>query len=774
MECHTSPQRVDETLICGTGTRYCRDGKWGSCESVVQFTRPAASARVIRKAGGLYQCSGCDPLCFQARDTPTQADLQGDSSEGVQYVPEAGGIGLQPREPGMDPSLEDSDGDGVVDAADECDGDGFRAPCDGTASEDGFYHVLPLGGPAELDPLDLSIRIRTADVYFLMDTTGSMDGEIETLQRDLTTGVFSTGCDGGIIGSIQCTIPDAWFGVGHFDDYPVEPYGGAAEGDIVYGHAKDIDADVAAAQQAVNDLELHYGSDGPESQSQALWAMATGRGLGEYLPARTGCADGRWGYPCFREGTVPIVVLMTDAEFHNGTNTALDYTGLGSQPEVPTNPPVDANNDQLSRAVDLGDVTDRWVSQAGNLCGRIDRRADCTYWSSGGEAYYKFSVRERTEITLTLQGTQVTYPTLTLLRSNQVYDSCAAWPSAPPQLVRTLDPGEYYVVVDNYWHGCDDYQLTVGKAPPVPPTDYPVAWSDALSSLRDRGVKVITVQSCDGQAWCAGGVDDAKALANATQSVDSAGKTLIFPISESGAGLSSSVVDAVVDLADYSRMDVTARAVDNPDTPEDERALVEAITAVAHDPGRCESIDGGSRFVQCLPGTGVDFRVAFRNPGFPQMTETRVFEFAIQVLGDGQYELKRVPVRIVIPAEVATYPEPGNYWKQYDASSSCSGETERPQWESLAWTADLPPGTTLRFDLRTADTEEALADAEVISVAAQNVASPVDLAPLLEEAGVSRNHNLLRIGAHLGPSPDELKTPVLQGWELTVHCVFAE
>src|SRR5690606_16170949 len=101
----------------------------------------------------------------------------------------------------------------------------------------------------------------------------------------------------GIIGAIRCTIPDAWFGVGYHDDIPVSPYGGS--GDIVYRNVLDIQSSLPAAQAAVNTLSLHWGNDGPESETQALWAIATGGGISSYLPARTGCAAGRWGYPCF-------------------------------------------------------------------------------------------------------------------------------------------------------------------------------------------------------------------------------------------------------------------------------------------------------------------------------------------------------------------------------------------------------------------------------------------------------------------------------------------
>jgi hypothetical protein len=56
--------------------------------------------------------------------------------------------------------------------------------------------------------------VRVADVYFLVDTTNSMDDTISGLQTTLT---------GTIIPGIHTAIDDVHFGVGRFADYPVSP-----------------------------------------------------------------------------------------------------------------------------------------------------------------------------------------------------------------------------------------------------------------------------------------------------------------------------------------------------------------------------------------------------------------------------------------------------------------------------------------------------------------------------------------------------------------------
>jgi hypothetical protein len=87
--------------------------------------------------------------------------------------------------------------------------------------------------------------------------------------------------------------------------------------------------DDAAVRAAVGRLALGNGFDGPESSLQAMWAVATGNALtwpGGSVPARTGCAAGRTGYPCFRPDAVPIIVNFTDAPMHNGPGNVNPYS----------------------------------------------------------------------------------------------------------------------------------------------------------------------------------------------------------------------------------------------------------------------------------------------------------------------------------------------------------------------------------------------------------------------------------------------------------------
>jgi len=628
IDCYGDAEEVDGVLTCRRGQRYCADGAWTACEMIHEYEVVARESSLVT---GPSRCNPCDPACAVSRDIPSGADLPG-RSEDLEYDPSAGGIRLEGGDTTM-PMLPDSDGDGIPDVADECVGPGaFRDASGGCYGDTFFFHELPYGGPAEIDPLDVRVQVRTADVYFLMDTTGSMGGELANLRSDLTSGSFIAGCGGGIIGAVRCTIPDAWFGVGTHDDFPYSPFGSSGCGDRVYRNLRNIDPSVSGAQSAVNSIPLHCGSDGPESQTQALWAIATGNGFSGYLGSSS-CGGGRWGYPCFRPGTIPIVVLFTDAPFHNGPY---------------------------------------------------------------GYNYY---------------GT---------------------------------------------------------------PGSRAASWSQTVNELNRNNIRVITVQS--GSTWYSPpyGLPDANALADATGSYSSSGSRYVFRISESGTGLSRAVVDAVVDLANYNRMDISARATNNPATPIDERGFVDSITAVGWGPGSCTGISGGRTFVQCLPGTNVDFNVAFRNDIVMPTATAQVFDFFIEVIGDGTAVLERVPVRIVVPPETPAYAPEGSYWRDYDSTLYCA-DNERPDWGALEWEiVSLPSGTSVRWEIRAASTAGGLASATPVTFTTPSTMSPIDIAARLASAGVPNLLEYLRVTAVLRANPARSETPVLRSFTAHFTCVPVE
>lgn len=523
-----------------------------------------------------------------------------------------------------------------------------------------IYHELPFGSTAGPDGLNFSTKLRTADVYFLFDTTGSMGEELSNLQAAMTSGTYTAGCPGGIIGSIKCIIPDAWFGVGRHDDFPVSPYGWAPSGDVVYENRADLNENPAVAQAAINGIGLHYGNDWPEAQTPALWATVTGRGLNGYFGTRTGCAAGRWGYPCFRPGTIPIVMLFTDAPFHNGVGGRYPYA-------------------------------DNSLFPGGSSTGTL--------------------------------GTQ--------------------------------------------------------RGP---------TFAEAVAEFNARGAKVIIVDSSGGDATARG---DFNAFASGTGSLVSGGANAVYGISSNGTGLGTAVVNAVSDLANYSRMDVTAVALDNPATAGvDERCFVKAIAgapvgtirlsnpgigeSAPYAAGRCTdppTAIGGVPVTarQCLPGTQVNFRAEFANNCVPSTAMRQTFTFEILVQGNGTYELGRVPVTIVVPEQA--FPPSGTFTYDIDALTAC-GAGRQAAWRELQFVADTPTGTSIDIDTYTSNTTAGLATAPAVRLGTTPPAtSPLDIESALTIAAQPTRAPYLRVKFTLNSDALRSRTPVLRGYRVLFDCI---
>lgn len=233
--------------------------------------------------------------------------------------------GLEWSETGTDFRNPDSDGDGVTDMIEIAAGTDPLDERDNPRIRGDFVFKVPYQEDPEppMDTLVFSTDIQQADVYFLIDTTASMGGEIENLTETLST---------TIIPAIRTEIMDAWFGVGAFDDYPIAPYGSNVRGDMPFYQIQRMTASAENAQAAVAGLSVHFGDDRAESHVTALYTLATGLGDGVYIDPPSECLSMERGYACFRERALPIILLITDAPFHNGPGGAEPYSGVPTSP----------------------------------------------------------------------------------------------------------------------------------------------------------------------------------------------------------------------------------------------------------------------------------------------------------------------------------------------------------------------------------------------------------------------------------------------------------
>ncbi len=279
----------------------------------------------------------CSWIDTDGDSTPDFVDTDSDN-DGIPDSEERGRTGTDPYD-------RDTDGDGVTDLGEIAAGTDPRDPAD-TIPEGDFFVVLPYLGAHDVRTLQFGTNLQVADIYFLIDSTGSMEAPIANVRSSLSH----------IAAQIALSIPDVEMGVGHFEDFPFasgSPFGPTffgGPGDTAYANLQDITAEVASVQSALDGITIGDGHDGPESQVEALYQTATGMGgswsfmsgVASWSLPRRDCpaildeTGQRRGYPCFRPGSLPIVILVTDLEWHNGsaTGTRWPYSAIIPSPHT--------------------------------------------------------------------------------------------------------------------------------------------------------------------------------------------------------------------------------------------------------------------------------------------------------------------------------------------------------------------------------------------------------------------------------------------------------
>ena len=300
-----------------------------------------------------------------ARTSPCSDVLDTDGTGGFDFQdPDADDDGLPDAdEDGLCPNVDcrvlvdcDSDPDGVIDLVELA---AMGDPCDGMAPPDaGLYFVVPFQAGEQRKKFDFSTGVKDADVYFLIDTTNSMQPAIDNIKSSLDSSIIPTILNGDATATPEIpAIPGAWIGIGDFKDVPWAPWG--IPGDRIYGFKFDLGADAGGTvygnmsppnssggvftapdnvRDILNSLAASGGGDSPEAASQALFLASTNEdyravGGGEPWPPndppgsgnfdaaewRKSCDDAsKLGRACFRPGKLPIFVIVTDAGFHNG------------------------------------------------------------------------------------------------------------------------------------------------------------------------------------------------------------------------------------------------------------------------------------------------------------------------------------------------------------------------------------------------------------------------------------------------------------------------
>ena len=180
----------------------------------------------------------------------------------------------------------DTDGDGYSDLAEILIG---SDPCNAAegVKDKGveFYFELPYQGEQKEDTLTFAPTVKKADIFFNVDTTGSMGGAISNLKSGLSNTIIP-----GVTGRIS----DAAFGVGWFNDPS-------------YAIVNTPTTNIATAQSSVNGLAAGVPGSGGDTDEQGYDSLIQI------------VNSGGW-----RDKTIPIIMHMTDAPSKGSRDNAVN------------------------------------------------------------------------------------------------------------------------------------------------------------------------------------------------------------------------------------------------------------------------------------------------------------------------------------------------------------------------------------------------------------------------------------------------------------------
>ncbi len=759
------------------------------------------------------QCAPNRPDCSISSDFPVQGDLNSTNSAGVRYSQTTGSLVIDRAS-----SLPDGDLDGVPDDADDCPGmPGWRTPCDGDPSNDGIYQVLffdPLGTPEAVRTsiIGTTADIPAIDIYLLVDGTTSMAGEIGVLQSEITT----------VISDIEALFSDAQLGLGLYRDYPVNPLA-MPYSQAPYHHILDLTDDRPLFEKAVRTLNTVGNMTNAEAGSQALFAVASGQGLGDFVPNRAPCPMGQVGYPCFRSGVMRLVLNISDAAMYNGPAGPPYPAFMPSRPGVDTIPPVQMfpallDADGAGSALDLGDLSDPLLTfQSLTLMGMSTLLSNQVNTAIAPGCQTQSGMppgddMDDKDVVITFRFDS---PTVTLV---DAFANNTHWPGANVALFDNamLDPAmtlgcdgmatgnwgaiqwvptttqQYYLVVDGQVPAADPFVEPEGAfsisivhdGDPSNPTwmtaDAPVDWPSTQAALVGNDIRVASVLSPKDAMTMPSDADaDARAVAMATGAATVAGPWVGEITAPDGEGLGGQITTTLQDI----RYDIQAVAVEDPATPMfDETVFVESLGP--QDCAVAETLDCNApmmdRCLACEKGADIEFELRLLNNSVAQTATAQVFDFEVILWVDGTVELERIPVRVLVPDDATVdfdgTPGANFYENSYDSLDRCVTPPERPDWGDLTWTGSTPGDSSIEFQFRSANTAAELdtATPAVVVIPADTTETTLDIGQELIADGIPNGLPFLRVTAVLNPTSDLAATPELSGWELEFVCFPAD
>ena len=162
------------------------------------------------------------------------------------------------------------------------------------------------------------ITAPATDIFILVDTSGSFLDDLPNFKAQAPS----------IISTLKAANPNTKFGLGSFEDYPINPFGDAGAGDVAYRRDIDLTFDTVAVEAVISGLFVRSGSDLPQSQLTALFQAASGSGQDLSGAGFPGASIPPGQQANFRNGATKLFLLWTDAAFHlPGDPGSIPYPG---------------------------------------------------------------------------------------------------------------------------------------------------------------------------------------------------------------------------------------------------------------------------------------------------------------------------------------------------------------------------------------------------------------------------------------------------------------
>jgi hypothetical protein len=230
---------------------------------------------------------------------------------------------------GFDPGesnavVGDTDADGVTDLIETAAGTDPGNPTSNPRANGDFVFEVPYLKPQlpVASDLDFSTKLQAVDLYVMLDRSGSMSAELSSIKTNLSSVVRTIACPPLGTGTPGNCIPDLWAGAA-----TIGYQGGGA---TAFEHWVDVQPNANFAGVPITGPA---GSNSMEPLTFGAFAAVTGQGGASFtmaaVPARASCntspAANRgfstFGYPCFRQGALPVVLLATDEPPFGGGDT---------------------------------------------------------------------------------------------------------------------------------------------------------------------------------------------------------------------------------------------------------------------------------------------------------------------------------------------------------------------------------------------------------------------------------------------------------------------